>query len=80
MLKIDMVVITSISSHRGSSLRTGCYRNLRFILLLLASDEASKQDWEKMAVLPEPIKGEEECDIICCNEEGTEQKKKNKKK
>lgn len=47
MLKIDMVVITSISSRPGSSLRVGCYRNLRFILLILASDEASKQGWKK---------------------------------
>lgn len=46
-LKIDMVVITSISSHHGSCLCLGCHRNLRFKLLLLASDEALKQDWLK---------------------------------
>lgn len=41
-LKIDTAVMTRISSHRDSSLCLGCYRNLRFILLL-----ASKQDWKK---------------------------------
>lgn len=42
LLKIDTLVITCLSSHRDSSLCLGCYRNLRFILLL-----ASKQDWKK---------------------------------